>query len=204
VHRNTAVLAVLAGVSLLVAVAFLGLWRIAAGSQNHAYDSGPMPPTTVALTAGKTYQLSTVDGPEQLSDRGALEQPAACTWSTAGEAPQALAVTPVTADSRSTHVVATFVGPAGGDVHIECPAWGAVWVDDSDDAPTDLAGLFLVVAVITLTSGVIFALTAVYRRSIAPVGRHARDEDEEIVTDVEWESDLPPSGAPAADRYRDP
>lgn len=198
-RRDTAVLAVLSGVALLVAVAFLGLWRIADGSQNHAYDSGPMPPTTVALTVGKTYQLSTVDGPDELAVRGVLNQSDACTWSTAGEAAQTLAVTPLTADSRSTHVVATFIGPAAGDVHIECPAWGAVWVDDSDDAPTDLAGLFLVVAVITLTAGVILALTALYRRSTAPAGRHARDD--ELATDVEW--DIPAREAPA-DRYHDP
>jgi hypothetical protein len=48
-----------------------------------------------------------------------------------------------------------------------------VWVDDADDAPTDLAGLFLLLGVITLTSGVILAFTALYRRSVEPAGRHA-------------------------------
>jgi hypothetical protein len=175
--RRVAVLAVISGALLLLSVAFLGLWRITDDSQNHAYNSRAMPPTTVALTAGKQYQLSTADGPEALAARHVSTIRDACQWSVGGSAAQTLALTPLAADSRSLHVVASFVAPTGGDVHIECPAWGAVWVDDADDTPLDLAGLFLLLAVITLTGGVILGLTAVYRRSAAPAGRHARDQD---------------------------
>jgi hypothetical protein len=174
--RHVAFVAVISGVLLLLSMAFLGLWRIADDSQNHAYNPQAMPPTTVALTAGKQYQLSTADGPEALAARHVSTIRDACRWSVPGSAPQTLALTPLAADSRSLHVVATFVAPAGGDVHIECPAWGAVWVDDADDSSVDLAGLFLVLAVITLTGGVILGLTALYRRSAEPAGRHARDE----------------------------
>ena len=171
--RSVAVVAILSGGLLLSSIAFLGLWRIADDSQNHAYNPGAVPPTMVALTAGKQYQISTADGPEALAAQHTNTLKDACTWSEGGSAPQTLAVTPIASDSRSTHVVATFVAPASGDLHIACPAWGAVWVDDADDAPTDLAGLFLLLGVITLTSGVILAFTALYRRSVEPAGRHA-------------------------------
>lgn len=174
--RSVAVIAVVGGALLLSSFAFLGLWQIADDSQNHAYNPGAMPPTMVALTAGKQYQLSTADGPEALAAQHRNTVRDACTWSEGGSAPQNLAVTPVASDSRSTHVVATFIAPASGDLHIACPVWGAVWVDDADDAPTDLAGLFLLLGVITLTSGVILGLTALYRRSAEPAGRHARDD----------------------------
>ena len=171
--RRIAVVAIVSVGLLLSSIAFLGLWQIADDSQSHAYNPGAVPPTMVALTAGKQYQISTADGPEPLAGRHTSTLKDACTWSEGGSAPQTLAVTPVASDSRSTHVVATFIAPASGDLHIACPVWGAVWVDDADDAPTDLAGLFLLLGVITLTSGVILGLTALYRRSEEPAGRHA-------------------------------
>jgi len=173
VPRSVAVIAIVSGALLLASVAFLGLWQVTDDSQSHAYNRGAMPPTMVALTAGKQYQISTAEGPEALAARHTNTLKDACTWSEGGSAPQTLAVTPVASDSRSTHVVATFIAPASGDLHIACPAWGAVWVDNADDAPTDLAGLFLLLGVITLTSGVILGMTALYRRSLEPAGRHA-------------------------------
>ena len=171
--RSVAVVAIISGGLLLSSIAFLGLWQIADDSQNHAYNRGAVPPTMVALTAGKQYQISTAGGPEALAARHTNTLKDACTWTEGGSAPQTLALTPVASDSRSTHVVATFIAPASGDLHIACPVWGAVWVDDADDAPTDLAGLFLLLGVITLTSGVILGLSALHRRSEAPAGRHA-------------------------------
>jgi hypothetical protein len=174
--RGVAVMAMVAGALLLVSAAFLGLWQVADRSQDHSYNPGATPPTTFALTAGKQYQLSTVDGPAALAGAGSTSGQL-CTWSVDGSDPQRLAVSGLPPDSRSTHVVATFVAPSGGDVHVDCPTFGAVWVDDADDAPADVAGGFLVLAVITLTSGVVLGLTALYRRSAAPAGRHARSDE---------------------------
>ena len=175
--RSVAVAAIVSGALLLLSIAFLGLWQIADDSQSHAYNPGAVPPTMVALTASKQYQISTVGGTEALAARRTNTLKDACTWSEGGSAPQTLAVTPLASDSRSTHVVATFTAPASGDLHIACPIWGAVWIDNADDAPTDLAGLFLLLGVITLTSGVILGLTALYRRSGEPAGRHAHREE---------------------------
>jgi hypothetical protein len=174
--RNVMLFALFSAGLLLTSIAFLGLWRIADDTQNHAYNPGATPPTMVALTAGRQYQLSTADGPDGLAARRVDTVRDACAWSAAGSAPQTLAITPVASDSRSTHVVATFVAPASGDLHIACPVWGAVWVDDANDAPIDLAGLFLLLAVITLTGGVILGLTVLYQRSAEPGGRHTPED----------------------------
>ena len=93
--RNVALVALLSGGLLLSSFVFLGLWQVADDSQNHAYNPSGAPPTMVALTAGKQYQISTADGPDTLAARHVNTVKDACTWSEAGSAPQTLAVTPV-------------------------------------------------------------------------------------------------------------
>src|SRR4249919_2518484 len=105
VPRGVAVLALVSGALLLSSLAFLGLWLITDDSQNHAYNPGAMPPTTVALTAGRQYQLSTADGAEALAAQHLNTVRDACAWSVGGSAPQTLVLTPLPADSRSLHVV---------------------------------------------------------------------------------------------------
>ena len=162
-------------VVLVVAAAlFAGLYRVADGAEKHSYNSGAVPPTTVRLTQGHSYEISVPGGRDALANRGIATAQAQCSWSQEGRPDEVLNVTAISAGVRPTHAIATFVAPVSGQVHINCPEWGAVYVDDSDDSGWDYAGLFLVLTAICLTLGVALLLSALYARS---AGR-SRDDDE--------------------------
>jgi hypothetical protein len=84
-------------------------------------------------------------------------------------------------DSKATDAIGTFAAPVTGDVHLDCIGWGAVFVDDADDAGGDLAGLFLVLCVIALTLGAALGLSAL-RLRYGPSDESARaaSENDEI------------------------
>jgi len=155
---------VVAVLLLVAAVLFAGVHRVADGSEHHSYNSGSQPASAYQLTAGRQYRLSTRGGLDDLVKRGVNVTSPQCTWSTDTSTSQFLQVTPIGTDARSTHAVASFVAPAGGRLHIDCADFGAISVDDADNATFDLAGLFLVLTVITLTAGAAFGMSALYRR----------------------------------------
>jgi hypothetical protein len=156
-----------AAVVLVVAAAVLfGLYRIASGSEHHSYSSGTLPPSTVRLNAGTTYHLSVRGGVDEVTRRGGSLAAPPCTWSTGGGAPQGLAVAVESAQTKATNTVASFVAPASGDVRIECPGWGAVFVDDAANSAPDVAGWFLVLGGIALAVGVPLGLSALRARSL--------------------------------------
>ncbi len=159
---------------IIAAVLFAGLYRVANGVEKHSYNTGAVPPMTVSLTAGHSYEISVPGGRKALQDRGISASQAQCSWSQGAQTEQVLAVTALSADVRPTHAIATFVSPASGQIHIDCAGWGAVYVDDADNAGWDYAGLFLVLTAVCLTLGVALGLSAAYSRSL----RSPRDRDE--------------------------
>jgi hypothetical protein len=129
-------------------------YRVTSGSEHHAFSAGAQPPDSVHLTAGNSYQLSVRGGVKALESRGANLTAPVCEWSVGGSASQALTVSPESDQTKATNVVATFIAPYTGNLHIDCSGWGGVYVDDADDSAGDTAGWLLVLGVITLTIGV--------------------------------------------------
>jgi hypothetical protein len=166
----------LAVVFILLTVLFAGLYRVADGVEKHSYSSGAIPPTTVELTTGHTYEISLPGGREGLKRAGIPASAAQCTWSQGNQIQQPLTVTAISADLRPTHAIATFTSPVSGEVHVDCADFGAVYIDDADNAGTDYAGLFLLLTAGCLLLGVALGLSALYAR--AGSGGAAGDEDE--------------------------
>jgi hypothetical protein len=163
---------------MLIAATILlaGLYRVSDGTERHSYNAGAVPPSSVELTSGRTYEISVPGGRDALAKRGVSPSVAQCSLSQASSANQVLKVTPLSADVRPTHAIASFVAPVSGRVHIDCAGWGAVYVDDADDAGWDYAGLFLLLATICLTAGVALGMSAMYERG--RLQRSARYDDE--------------------------
>ncbi len=159
--------------SLLVGLALLGAWRVIGGSQNLPFDNGATPPSSVAVTAGKTYSLAVPGGVPAMLARGVptrvLDEQTVinlqCTWSNAadGSGPagiddQPLSVSPEAVGTKAETTVAHFVAPRTGQLRVYCSGWGAMFVPDSNDRAHDWAGLALLLATILLTIGAALAL----------------------------------------------
>jgi hypothetical protein len=162
-QRSSGAAAIAAVLLLLAAALSFGLSSAFARLQRHAFDSGPAP-STVRLTAGRTYQLSVDGGRGAITAAGGRPDQPQCTWSSGPGGTQPLAVSPLSADADAVNAVATFVAPASGRVHIECAGWDNVFVDDADGAAFDRGGLFLVVGVVASSAGLALGLGVLYRR----------------------------------------
>jgi len=167
---------------LIVGVLCWALWSLMSGTQHHSYDAGKRPRYPIHLTSGNAYILSVHGGVRALLDRGVDVTTPRCEWSLSGTAPQALTVSPLTVNDKGTNAVATFVGPYTGDLTIDCPAWGDVFVDNADNAKPDIAGWFLVIGVIALTLGVGLGLSS-WRTALAQrSAERSMGEDDEVET----------------------
>ncbi|MDT4924406.1 MAG: hypothetical protein QOG01_2119 [Pseudonocardiales bacterium] len=150
-----------AGLLLIVlGAAFWILSRYQSGREQHSYSSGGAPPATVHLTQGHTYWLSIAGGVQREVTLGLDPAALQCTQTGAGSAPRVLVVSPEAADTKLTHQIASFVAPLTGDVHVGCDGLGTVYIDDADNS-YDYAGLWLVLAAITLTIGIPLSLAPV-------------------------------------------
>jgi hypothetical protein len=164
---SNARLGILGGVLMAMAALFAACYRIADGLGSHSFNAGAQPPAAVRLTAGHLYQLSVPGGMAALRKAGIDPNVPSCTWSSAGTASAVLTVQPLGADNKSIHAVATFVSPVTGRVRVDCGAWGEVFVDDADDAGTDLAGFFVLAATCALTVGGALVMWALWRGEAA-------------------------------------
>ena len=190
VMRQRGVLAVLlVGAAVLLA----GLYRVADGTEHHSYNSGAVPPMTVKLTSGRTYEISVPGGRDALQRRGISTQLTQCSLTQGSSGQRVLKVTPVSADVRATHAVATFTSSVSGPVHIDCAGWGAVYVDDADDAGWDYAGLFLLLTTVCLTVAVALGVSAMYARGTS---QQAARYDDEIEAGAEPFTADPEVGGP--------
>jgi hypothetical protein len=170
-HRGI-VATMLIGATVLLA----GLYRVADGSEHHSYNAGAVPPMTVKLTNGHSYEISVPGGRDALKKRGISTQVAQCLWTQGSSGKRVLKVTPLSPDVRATHAIATFTSSVSAEVHIDCAGWGAVYVDDADDSEWDYAGLFLLLTTICLTAAVALGISALYARGTSL--RAARYDDE--------------------------
>ncbi|HZY75826.1 MAG TPA: hypothetical protein VFE40_05875 [Jatrophihabitantaceae bacterium] len=169
-------------VLLVVGILLAGLYRVTSGTERHSYASDAVPPANVHVTVGHSYLISVPGGVAALQDHGLSPSGLRCEWSTGGSAVQPLSVQLYGPDAKATDAIGTFTASVTGDVHIDCTGWGAVFVDDADDAGGDLAGLFLVLCVIALTIGAALGLSALRSRysDASYELAHAKREDAEI------------------------
>lgn len=168
-------------VLLVLGILLAGLYRVTSGTERHSYASDAVPPANVHVTTSHSYMISVPGGVSALQDHDLSPSGLRCEWSTGGSQAQPLSVQLYGPDAKATNAIGTFTGPLTGQIHIDCAGWGAVFVDDADDAGGDLAGLFLVLCVIALTIGAALGLSALRLRHVASSrdsGRAASEDDE--------------------------
>ncbi len=175
-----------AAVGLVIAAVLLGaLSRILSGTEPHAYAKGVVAPNSARVTLGQAYTLSVPGGVKALQARGVDVSSGQCDWSVDGSASQALPVAAAGEFTKATNVVATFIAPYTGDLHVTCLGWGPMFLDDADSTPGDPAGWLLLLATVTLTVGIALAMAALHSSGIDSE-RAAREDDdiERLVHDV--------------------
>jgi hypothetical protein len=155
----------LAVIWLILALFFGVLYRFADSAEHHAYNAGATPPSTVTLTQGKHYQLSTAGGQAALSAAGQQVSAADCKYQLGDLPAENLGATALADDSGATHMVATFVAPVSGAVRITCAGIGAVFVDDANDSALDLGLVFVLISSLLASCGVVFGIWALYASS---------------------------------------
>jgi hypothetical protein len=148
------------GLVLLILGVLCWVARTPYGGHGHSWSPGATPPATVALTAGKTYHLSTVDGAEG----GALASCQLSRGSEPGTASSALPLLPISGD-RVIHEVSAFISPATGHARITCVGAGGgtvqVFVDDADGAGHDRGSVLLLASIVLGSVGLIFCAARV-------------------------------------------
>ena len=167
---------------VLIAIACGFGYRLLAGSARHSYSSGAVPPASARVTFARNYELAVPGGVRALVSRGVNPDTLACLWSGSSAVSQKLTITVAGSDTKATDVIATFVAPTSGPISVDCLGWGAVFVDDADDAAPDVAGTFLVLCVLALAVGLPLGLSALRERSGAGDDDSAgpTSEDDEI------------------------
>lgn len=179
--RSNAAKAVVAVALFLLGLVCAGLYRVIIGTEHHAYATSAVAPDTVHLTTGQTYQLSVPGGVHALQKRGADVSTARCSYRVGGGPLRELQVQASGPGTKATNTVGTFVAQETGDTHIDCFGWTPLFVDDSDDAATDVAGGLLVLGVILLTAGLGLGLSALRAAGgDADESAWAAREDDEI------------------------
>jgi hypothetical protein len=163
--RSSSARGLIAVVLLAAGVLCAVLYAIANSHENHSFNSGATPPRQVQITAGRQYEISTPGGIDALHKKGLDQSTLRCSYATVGDQGSVnLDLTALGNDSRTTHAVATFIGPVSGLVQIACPELSATFIDDADNGSGDPAGLFMLLCVIFLTGGAALGLSALYRR----------------------------------------
>lgn len=156
---------------VVLGIGFVVLWRVAAGSEQHSYDRGAVPPAFVELTGGHSYAISIRGGVPTELTRGVSPDSLTCTVSGSGVGTQRLTLATEQEGTKATDQIASFVSPVSGQVQVACPGLEAVFVDDADDAGFDYAGLLLWLGVLALVIGVPLGLS-ILRESVRPREDH--------------------------------
>jgi hypothetical protein len=160
---------------LVLGLVLAGMYRVSSGTEHTAYASAGVPPVTARVTEGKTYGLSVPGGVRTLIGRGADVNSPECQWSASGTGTQVLQAQAGGPDTKAVNVVATFVSPVTGPISVTCAGWGAMFIDNADSAPADVAGWLLVLAVLALTVGVGLGVSALRSAGAGTVGASGAD-----------------------------
>jgi hypothetical protein len=192
-RRGGAGRATTAALLLLVGLAALGLWRVLSGSEALPYSDGSAPPASVQVTQDNTYSLAVPGGvramlahgvPTAASQSGSRLISLQCTLTGAGTGTQSLTVSAESTSTKAENTVGHFVAPVTGRVHVDCAGWGAMFVPDSDNRPTDWSGWALLVAVIALTIGGWLALSEIRLARERTRNAQLRADDEDRFDDT--------------------
>jgi hypothetical protein len=184
--RALAVRGALGAGLLLAGLLCLALWRVLSGTENLAFTEGAGSPPAAHVTEGDTYSLAVPGGAPAMVAHGVFGATGgplslSCEWSEGGSPTQSLSVTPENTDTKAETTVARFAAPVTGDIRVTCANWGPVFISDADDVGADTSGWFLVAAVITLTAGIGFALSAAREVSLrSSGGSGGSGEDDQV------------------------
>jgi hypothetical protein len=186
--RPTSARFAVAGVLLvLLGLGFWTLYWLRSGTEDHSFSRNPIPPTDVHLTKGKTYDLAVPGGVPAEQSLGLDPASVQCTITASGAAGGTeLAVLPESATTKATNQIASFIAPFTGRAHVQCRGLPPVFIDNADDAPADLSGLWIVLSTVALTVGIPLLISALRSagqpRPVAPAPGSGLvpGEDEEI------------------------
>lgn len=143
---------------VLLGVAAFGLYGFTSDREPHSF-AGAKPPASVLLQRGNTYSIGVPDGVRAEKAAGLDPGTLACTL-TSGGRELSINLLADQADTKTTTQIATFVSPVSGRATVSCPGLRQVYVDNAEDAPFDLAGMWLLVAMTSLAIGIPLALSA--------------------------------------------
>ncbi|SHF64674.1 hypothetical protein SAMN05443575_0533 [Jatrophihabitans endophyticus] len=141
------------GVAVALLVLGLLLWalyRFTIGTERHSFAAGATPPSEVSVIAGDTYAIGIPGGVGRTAQLLPDPQSLSCSFAPAGGARRQLAVQVEPATTKALTRIATFVAPRTGRAAVSCVGLPAVFVDDAEDVGPDLAGLWLVLASVSL------------------------------------------------------
>lgn len=181
--RINGVTAGLAALLLLLGLALLGLWRVLDGNERLPFADGAAPPAYVRVTVGQTYQIAVPGGVRAMLARGfAVSQNGTialdCQYTPRGSVGfSPLELTAESSDTKAETTVGEFVGPVTGDIRVTCSGWGAVFVPNSDDRPSDHAGLALLGSIILLTAGAALGLSQLRASTLRVVPARETEDD---------------------------
>ncbi|MDP9094872.1 MAG: hypothetical protein M3N95_18530 [Actinomycetota bacterium] len=173
--------AIVATILLVAGLGLAAVYRVLSGTEHQSFSAGAMPPPSSHVSAGKTYELAVPGGVATLKRNSANVATTQCEWSLPGSPSQVLAATASGTDTKAVNVVATFVAPVTGDIRVDCSGWGAMYIDDADNTPADIAGWSLLLAVIALALGAGLGVSALWMASedpARPLRRTLSDDDE--------------------------
>jgi hypothetical protein len=189
VRRGGASRVAVATVLVLMGLASFGLWRVLSGSEDLPFAKGATPAASAHVTRDKTYSLAVPGGVKAMlahgipagSANGGQSIGLQCTWSRgAADDEQALTVSAEGISTKAENTVGHFDAPVTGSIHVNCDGWGAMFIPDADDRPTDSSGWALLIAMITLTIGAGLGLSELRMTWQRAQASRSPGEDDEV------------------------
>ena len=182
-----------AAVLLLVGLASWGLWRVFSGSEELPFAQSATPPSSAHVTKNKTYSLAVPGGVRAMlahgvplaNSNGGQNLALHCSWSPGAGETRTLALSPESSETKAENTIAHFDAPITGNLHVDCDSWGAVFIPDADNRPSDTSGWALVLATITLTVGAGLGLSALRTTWERAQQSPAPDEYDEIEATID-------------------
>ena len=174
----------LTGLLLASGLLFAVLYHLSNNAEHHSFNAGAAAPYAVHVTLGRQYELSTPGGVKWLAAQGVTAAQVSCTYYRRGGGGGALALTALGSDTRTVHAVATFIGPVTDSIHLQCTEVAGSYVDDADNGASDPAGLFILLATVSLSAGALLAMSVLYRRTAVSAGEGFGGDDGHIATDI--------------------